>query len=70
MKNKEFAENLKTLRTENKMSQADLANRLGVTQQCVSEWELSRTEPTMTYLCMMADVFEISLDTLCGRVEL
>ncbi|MDE7164949.1 MAG: helix-turn-helix domain-containing protein [Clostridiales bacterium] len=52
------------------MSQADLAKRLGVTQQCVSEWELNRTEPTLTYLCMMADVFEISLDVLCGRVEL
>ena len=70
MKKKEFAENLKILRAENKMSQADLAKRLGVTQQCVSEWELNNTEPTLTYLCMMADVFEISLDALCGRVEL
>lgn len=70
MNKKEFAENLKTLRAENNMSQADLAKRLGVTQQCVSEWELNRTEPTFTYLCLMADVFEISLDALCGRVEL
>lgn len=70
MKKSEFAENLKALRAENAMSQADLAKRLGVTQQCVSEWELNRTEPTLTYLCMMADVFEVSLDALCGRTVL
>ena len=64
-----FADNLKSLRAEYKMSQADLAIKLGVTQQCVSEWELNKTEPTLTYLCLMADVFNLSLDALCGRVE-
>lgn len=69
MNKKEFAENLKNLRAENNMSQADLAKRLGVTQQCVSEWELGKTEPTLSYLCALADVFGLSLDALCGRVE-
>lgn len=64
-----FSENLKALRAEYKISQADLAKKLGVTQQCVSEWELNKTEPTLTYLCLMADVFDLSLDMLCGRVE-
>lgn len=66
---KRFAENLKALRADNKLSQANLADKLGVTQQCVSEWELGKTEPTLSYLCLLADVFEISLDALCGRVE-
>lgn len=66
---KNFADNLKALRTENKLSQANLAKRLGVTQQCVSEWELNVTEPTLTYLCLLADIFAISLDMLCGRTE-
>lgn len=70
MSKHEFAENLKILREENKMSQADLAKRLGVTQQCVSEWELNKTEPTLTYLCLLADIFNLSLDIICGRVEL
>lgn len=68
MKNS-FAENLKTLRTESKLSQADLAEKLEVTQQCVSEWERGKTEPTLTYLCKLADIFEISLDALCGKVD-
>ena len=66
---KGFPDNLKTLRAEYKMSQADLAKKLGVTQQCVSEWELDKTEPTLSYLCLMADIFNLSLDALCGRVE-
>ena len=70
MSKHEFAENLKILREENKMSQADLAKQLGVTQQCVSEWELNKTEPTLTYLCLLADIFNLSLDIICGRVEL
>lgn len=69
MKKKEFAENLKALRAEKHISQLALAKRLGVTQQCVSEWERGNTEPTMTYLCMMADIFGITLDALCGKVK-
>ena len=44
-----FAKNLKMLRAEHAMSQSALAKKLGVTQQCVSEWELGRTEPTLSY---------------------
>lgn len=51
------------------MSQFILAGLTGVTQQCVSEWENGNTEPTLTYLCRIADIFEISLDMLCGREE-
>lgn len=68
MKNK-FAENLKIMRKERRLSQADIANMLGVTQQCVSEWELENTDPTLTYLWRLADIFEVSLDILCGRSE-
>ena len=64
-----FAENLKILRSEKKLSQKDLANMLGVTQQCVSEWELNKTEPTLSYLWKLADIFDISMDMLCGKKE-
>lgn len=64
-----FSENLKQLRTLKKLSQAKLAQLLSVTQQCVSEWELGKTEPTLSYLVKLADIFEISLDLLCGREE-
>ena len=66
---KDFAENLKTLRTENKLLQKELAERLGVSQQCVSEWERGNADPTMTSLWDIADFFGISIDVLCGRKE-
>ena len=51
------------------MSQGKLAAAVGVTQQCVSEWERGRIEPTLTYLWRLADIFGVSIDILCGRVE-
>ncbi len=62
-----FPENLKNMRVEKKVSQSGLAKTMGVTQQCVSEWELGRTEPTLTYLWRLADYFDVSIDELCGR---
>lgn len=64
-----FAENLKNLRLEKSLLQKELANILGVTQQCISGWELEKAEPTLTYLWKLADAFDISIDTLCGRRE-
>lgn len=64
-----FADNLRALRAEKKLSQGKLAQVIGVTQQCVSEWENRKTEPTMTYLWMLADFFGVSMDVLCGREE-
>lgn len=64
-----FAENLKILRTEKKLSQGKLAELVGVSQQCVSEWENRRTEPTLSYLCLLSDIFGVSLDVLCGKSD-
>lgn len=64
-----FSENLKNLRLERGLSQKDLANMLEVTQQCISEWELNKTEPTLTYLWNLADIFETTIDILCGRKD-
>lgn len=54
---------------EKSFSQGALAKKIGVTQQCVSEWENEKTEPTLTYLWMLADIFDTSIDVLCGRKE-
>lgn len=64
-----FASNLKELRKERKISQAALAKAIGVTQQCVSEWERGRIEPTLSYLWKLADLFGVSIDVLCGRTD-
>lgn len=64
-----FSENLKTLRKERGLSQGGLAAAVGVTQQCVSEWERGEMEPTLSSLWRLADFFGISIDVLCGRSE-
>jgi len=64
-----FAENLKTLRGERKLSQGKLAAMIGVTQQCISEWENKKTEPTLSYLCELSEIFGVTLDVLCGKTE-
>lgn len=62
-----FSENLKMYRKQFKLSQFELAVKVGVTQQCVSEWENGKIEPTLTYLWKIADVFDMSIDELIGR---
>ena len=64
-----FAENLKQLRTESKMSQAQLAKLVHVTQQCISEWEQSNIEPTLSNLWALSEIFDVSIDVLVGKKE-
>ncbi|MBQ8410092.1 MAG: helix-turn-helix transcriptional regulator [Clostridia bacterium] len=58
------------------LSQEDLAKKLGVTFQAVSKWENAKAAPDITFLPIMADVFECSIDDLfsympkSGREEL
>ena len=65
----QFSENLLRLRQENNVSQQKLAIAIGVTQQCVSDWEKDKIEPTLTNLCALADYFDVSLDWLVGRKD-
>lgn len=66
MKNS-FGKNLKFLRLKRTLSQIQLAKQIDVSQQCISEWENSKIEPTLSSLWKLADVFEISIDELVGR---
>lgn len=71
MKNtdKGFGENLYALRRERKWSQQDVALKIHASQQCVSQWENGVTEPTLTYLWHLADLFDMSVDELIGRKD-
>lgn len=64
-----FGNNLKNLRKENGLSQSAIAKRIGVTQQCVSEWEKGNMEPTLSNLWQLADLFNLSIDALVGRTD-
>ena len=57
------------LRKEKGMTQETLANMLGVSNQAVSKWEANQSCPDIQLLPELADLFEISLDSLFGREE-
>ena len=66
---KVFADRLKELRAERKVSQAKLANELGVSFSVVCYWETDRSEPTAVNIVKIADYFGVSADYLLGRVD-
>ena len=62
-----LSENIKTLRMSKGVSQVSLARTLGVTKQCVSNWENDNIQPSIDMLMKLADYFNISTDELLGR---
>lgn len=63
----EFNECLSRIRKEKGMTQDELAEKVGVSRQSVSKWELGESLPDIEKMTRVADVFNVSLDTLCGR---
>lgn len=59
-----FAEKLTELRKQRGWSQEELGERLDVTRQTVSKWELGSTTPEMEKLAAMSELFGITLDEL------
>ena len=60
----EFKNKLHELRKMKGLSQEELANRLDVTRQTVSKWEVGDSTPDLDKLVLLAEVFEITLDEL------
>ena len=52
------------LRTENDMSQEQLAEQLGVSRQSISKWEMGQALPQIDKLVRIADLFDVSADAL------
>ncbi len=58
----EFKDRLMELRKSTGWSQEELGNKLEVTRQTVSKWELGQTTPEMNKLIALSELFGISLD--------
>ena len=59
-----LAERILELRTRQKLSQGDLAERLEVSRQSVSKWETGQSVPELDKLIKLADLFGVSVDQL------
>lgn len=66
---KNMAERLQELREKNHLSQAAVANRIGVTPALISAYEKTERNPSIDKLISLADVYHTSTDYILGRTD-
>ena len=59
-----LSDNIKTRRTQLKMSQEYVADQLGISRQAVAKWESGKSRPTAANLAELAALFEMSVSEL------
>ena len=64
-----FGDRLRRLREAARLTQKVLAETLGVSQQSIAGWESNRTEPNMKTIERIAQIFEVSADSLIFSPE-
>lgn len=67
MDNLKLNDTISFYRKKQGLTQEELAQRLGVTNQSVSKWESAQCCPDISLIPKLADIFEISIDELFGR---
>ena len=59
-----FKDKLRELRKEKGLTQKQVAILLNVVESCYANWEQGRTEPSISMLKALCNIFEISADEL------
>ncbi len=62
--------NLKKLRKSKGLTQTEIAQFIGITQNSYSYWENDKVKIDNASIVKLADFFEVSVDYLLGREEL
>lgn len=62
----DFGNRLKTLRSRNSLTQAQLAQKLGVTKSVISAYETGLRLPSYDILISISQIFKVSTDYLLG----
>ena len=66
----ELGKQIKMHRQEAQLSQEELANRVYVSRQTISNWENDKSYPDVNSLILLSEIFQISLDNLIkGDIE-
>ena len=60
----ELGEQIKKYRAKANLSQEELADKIFVSRQTISNWENDKTYPDIKSLVLMSEVFHVSLDNL------
>ena len=64
-----FQKTLLELRKLNNLTQKQVANQLGISQPSYIRYENGKAEPSLENLIKLADLFDVSIDYLCGRKD-
>lgn len=64
-----FTERLEALKSEKHIMQKDVSVALGISLRTYQRYEYGEREPSMSTLIALADLFDVSLDYLCGRSD-
>ena len=64
-----FATRIKHLRQSRELTRVQLAERLGVSKQSISNWENDNIMPSVEMLEKIADFFHVGTDYLLGRED-
>ena len=61
-----FRDNLVQMRKLRRLTQEDVAEKVGVTRQAVAKWEAGETVPDLDKCKMLAEILGVSLDDLAN----
>lgn len=64
-----FVERLKEIRLELNYTQKHFAEAIGVSDDCVYQWEKGRSQPSIQILRKICKTFNISADYLIGVID-
>ena len=64
-----FSERLLQLRKDSGLSQIALAKEIGLSARVYQTYEDGKSEPGMSKLVRIADIFDVSMDYLSGRTD-
>lgn len=62
-----LSENILSLRKKNNLSQEQLAEKVNVSRQTISNWELGETSPNPEQLILLSKILQVSIDYLLGN---
>lgn len=65
-----FAEKLKKLRNDNRLTQEQLADKIYVTRTAVSKWETGNGYPSIDSLKQLSNLFQVSIDELISDKDI
>lgn len=64
-----FGKRFSDLRKLKKLTQEEIAERVNISPQAVSKWENDISLPDISILPTLADILDVSLDELLGRIK-